>query len=253
MADLQQSAKRLPGVTRFIGADTCPEQQGETRCVVCLMWKWSRWLVEMACLIFLAIRGRAEKKSNVRSISSGNFLRNSNGVMPFRPMPDSRRLGLLVLLVLVSGSTSAAALANDSPALLYPQKEALRLARKPIARMVDDSICERIAGVAYQNRHLVAGANVALFRSNNRSEPFMRVVSREDGVTVARFPAIPGEVIYGRGYVIDPETGQERYGNAGRSICVPEGKVKVGELTKVASDSLDADVDEVQSGQKEQP
>lgn len=137
---------------------------------------------------------------------------------------------------------SAAALASESPVSLYSHAEALRLARKPIARMVDDNICERIAAVSYQDGRLAAGANVALFRSNNRREPFLHVTAREDGVTIVRFPAIPGEVIYGRGYVIDPETDQIYYGRAGKTVCERAGKVEIGELSnanEIDGDSAD--------------
>ena len=56
----------------------------------------------------------------------------------------------------------------------------------------------------------------ALFRADDRREPFLRVVTREDGVYVARFPAKPGEVIYGRGYIVDSRTGKEIYGDEWR-------------------------------------
>lgn len=155
----------------------------------------------------------------------------------------------LALLFLVFGGLDAAALEIGSPVPLFSPKQAMRLSSRPVARMVSDTICERIAGLSFQDRYLVAGGTVALFRSNNRKEPFMRIVSREDGVTVARFPAVPGEVIYGRGYVIDPDTGKERYGSTGRAVCEPMRKVVVGELSKVeSSEPRSSD-----SGENEQP
>ena len=98
--------------------------------------------------------------------------------------------------------------------------------------MVDGVTCERIAGMSYQNKYLVADARAALFRADSRQHPFLRVTTRKDGVYVARFPAKPGEVIYGRGYVLDPRTGKEIYGDEARSTCLP-GSVSVGELSPV--------------------
>ena len=120
----------------------------------------------------------------------------------------------------------------DSSLPLYSPREALRLARKPVSRMVDDVTCERIAGMSYQNKHLIVDAHAALFRADNRREPFLRVITREDGVYVARFPARSGEVIYGRGYILDSRTGKEIYGDEARSVCLP-GNVSVGDVSPV--------------------
>lgn len=140
---------------------------------------------------------------------------------------------MVALLLIFSGVVAPAALAADSSVPLYSPKEALRLAKKPISRMVDDVTCERIAGMSYENKHLVAHANAALFRSDNRRIPFLRVMTRKDGVYIARFSARPGEVIYGRGYILDSRTGKEIYGDEARSTCLP-GSVSVGDLSPVA-------------------
>lgn len=104
-----------------------------------------------------------------------------------------------------------------------------------MSRMVDDVTCERIEGTAYQDKHLVAGAHGALFRANSRREPFMRTVTRKDGVYVAQFQARPGEVIYSRAYILDSRTGKEIYGDETRSVCLP-GNVSVGDVSPVTGD-----------------
>ena len=150
---------------------------------------------------------------------------------------------IVVLLLIFVGLVAPAALATDSSVPLYSPREALRLARKPVSRMVDDVTCERIAGMSYQDKHLVANAHAALFRADDRREPFLRVVTREDGVYVARFPARPGEVIYGRAYILDPKTGKEIYGDETRAVCQP-GSVSIGTLSPILNAAEDATVDQ---------
>lgn len=145
------------------------------------------------------------------------------------------RYEIVALLLIFMGLAAPAALATDSSVPLYSPREALRLAKKPISRMADEVTCERIAGMSYQDKYLVANAHAALFRADDRREPFLRVVTREDGVYVARFPAKPGEVIYGRGYIVDSRTGKEIYGDEWRSVCLP-GNVSVGEFSPVMDD-----------------
>ena len=145
------------------------------------------------------------------------------------------RYEIVALLLIFMGLAAPAALATDSSVPLYSPREALRLAKKPISRMADEVTCERIAGMSYQDKYLVANAHAALFRADDRREPFLRVVTREDGVYVARLPAKPGVVIYGRGYVVDSRTGKEIYGDEWRSVCLP-GNVSVGEFSPVMDD-----------------
>ena len=140
--------------------------------------------------------------------------------------------GVVSLLLIAVGVVAPAALATDSSVALYSPREALRLARKPVSRMVDDVTCERIEGTTYQNKHPVAGAHGALFRANRRGVSFMRVVTREDGVYVAHFPAKPGEIIYSRAYMLDSRTGKEIYGDETKSACLP-GNISVGEPSPV--------------------
>lgn len=122
-------------------------------------------------------------------------------------------------------------LGQEAPVPLFSPEEALVLSRKPISRMVDGSTCERIEGVHYRSDdgrlRPRPYASASLFRKGSRREPFMRVMAREDGVFVVRFPASPGDVIYARAYRIDSESGQVHFGNATKSVCVAY-KVDVG-------------------------
>ncbi len=154
--------------------------------------------------------------------------------MPFRLTPNKgSKPGVWAMLCLLMASIASVVLASDSPVPLYPAEQALALARNPIARMVDGAMCERVGVVRYRdtrgNWKPVPGANVALFRGNSRRRAFMHVMTREDGVYIARFSAVPNEPTYGRAFVIDPQTGEERYGNELRAVCVA-GNVEVGEL-----------------------
>jgi len=56
----------------------------------------------------------------------------------------------------------------------------------------------------------------------------MRVQSGEDGTFAVRFPAVPGEEIRMRAYVVDARTGAVRYGNARTMRCI-KATVSVGE------------------------
>lgn len=133
-------------------------------------------------------------------------------------------------LLAATGFTPVA-LADEPSVPLYTPEEALRLGKSPISRMLGGGVCERIDVVRYRHQNNpwspVAGADVALFRKGNRRHPFMQVVTREDGVYVARFPAQPGEVIYSRAFIVDPASGRRVYGKESRLICMG-GKVDVG-------------------------
>lgn len=121
---------------------------------------------------------------------------------------------------------------------LYSAEDAWRLAHAPESRMVDATTCERVEGVwrmdAQGNRQVVANSQVALFRKQNRRQPFMRVETRSDGVFVARFPAQPNEVIYAKTYRLDPQTKRYVYslGPPLETVC-RAGKVSTGELEQV--------------------
>ena len=178
---------------------------------------------------------------------------NRIDAMPFRLMPDKgHTLGVCVLLLASSAGGAAAALAMDSPVPLYSQEDALRLAVDPVSHMVDEATCELIAGVRYRDEdglwRPAPDHYSALFRQGNSREPFIRIKTREDGVYVVRFPASQGEVIHGRAYVIDPETGREHYGKGKKVACVSAGKVEVGDLLKVADSE-----DRAQATQDGQP
>lgn len=119
---------------------------------------------------------------------------------------------------------------------LYSVEQALELAATPLSRMLDEGTCERIEGT---RRRGVGGEWVpvpfsasVLYRKGSR-EPFMRVSTREDGVYVARFPAIPGEIVYARAYLVDPATGQEHFGKPKAGVCAPAGRVDVGAPSQV--------------------
>ena len=107
-------------------------------------------------------------------------------------------------------------LAQKAPPPLYSPEEAWELARRLVARMVDETTCERIEG-SYRlgrpasDKAVLAGSQMALFRRGAK-KPLMYVQTRQDGVYVARFPAKPMEVIDGRSMEVDEENKRIYYG-----------------------------------------
>ena len=134
---------------------------------------------------------------------------------------------LIAVLVLAIASP---AMARDESVPLYSPEEALQLAAKPAAYMVDDTTCERVEGQKGLNGGVAgAGATAALFRLDKPNKPFMRMRTRDDGVYVARFSANPNEVILSRAYTVDPRTKRFVYGEPTVAVCVA-GKAEVGDL-----------------------
>lgn len=130
----------------------------------------------------------------------------------------------------------APVLADEPPVPLLSPEEVAALDGS-IARMIDDSTCELVSPVTYGKGQVVAGANVALYRAGKR-KPFMRAVTREDGVYVARFPASPGEAVYARAYRVDRLTGNVTFGNAAKSVCIP-ATVSVREVINVDQELIE--------------
>jgi len=122
---------------------------------------------------------------------------------------------------------------------LYSPQDAWQLAHAPQSWMVDETTCERVEGAYHVapdgSRQVLAGQHGALFREGSR-RPFMRVVTREDGVYVARFAAQPNEVIVARAYFVDPRTKRYAYGAPTESVC-RAGEVSVSELVPVSEEA----------------
>ena len=128
-------------------------------------------------------------------------------------------------------------LAQEAPTSFYSPEEAWELAHRPVARMVDETTCERIEG-SYRlgrpasDRAVLAGSHMALFR-RGAIKPFMYVQTRHDGVYVARFPAKPMEVIDGRSMEVDEENKRIYYGHrTWRTVC-QAGNVEIGDPAQV--------------------
>lgn len=129
----------------------------------------------------------------------------------------------------------APALAEESSVPLYSREEALALALEPRSRMLDDTTCEHIEGHSAGGRELRPGARAVLFRRETPNAPFMRVVARRDGVSIARFQATAGEVIVSRGIYHVPGSRKPHYTAPTFSTCVA-GNVQVGEALPVADE-----------------
>ncbi|WP_313929626.1 hypothetical protein [Pseudoxanthomonas sp.] len=141
--------------------------------------------------------------------------------------PTSARLRAWLPALMLA---SAPVLADEATVPLLSRSEVAVLGGAS-ARMIDDSTCEVVSPVTYGKGQVVAGANVALYRAGKR-KPFMHAVTREDGVYVARFSAKPNEIVYGRAYRVEPQTGAVSFGNAARMVCAL-ATVSVGEVNSV--------------------
>ncbi|WP_156924778.1 hypothetical protein [Pseudoxanthomonas sp. J35] len=148
-------------------------------------------------------------------------------------MVDAQRPGWTSLLFLVGIHAAQAAV----PVQLPTYSRAVDPAGFPAARMIDDANCEVVSGVRRRGNdgvfRLVPHASAALYRKGSPGMPFMRVQSGEDGIFAVRFPAVPGEVIRMRAYVVEEKTGTVRYGNARTMKCI-KAKVSVGEVLPAA-------------------
>lgn len=138
----------------------------------------------------------------------------------------------LVAMVL---HASLLAMAVPALAALTP-KEALRLAKRTEAVMVDADTCEMRDAIYYTSSGKLVGPghHLALFHHYRDKLPFAEGVTLEDSTVTIRFEAKSGEVFYGRAFQIDKE--EKKIINAGpmyRHICQPSGHVDVGDLEQV--------------------